>query len=81
MTRCINLTPFILLTLIISLLACGSRSHLTYYHDPDMDFAAIRTVAVLPFEKKKSAKGSDTVVKATRAKNSHSMPPLEDIDL
>ena len=50
MTRCMNLKHLVLLPLIISLLACGSRSHLTCYHDPDMDFASIRTVAVLPFE-------------------------------
>jgi len=50
MTKCMHRRYLILLPLIISLLACGSRSHLTYYHDPDMDFAAIRTVAVLPFE-------------------------------
>jgi hypothetical protein len=50
MTRWINLTHLILLPVIISLLACGPRSHLPYHHDPDMDFASIRTVAVLPFE-------------------------------
>ena len=36
--------------LLIFLAACSSRSSLTYYHDPNMDFAAIRAVAVMPFE-------------------------------
>lgn len=40
----------ILPVLIISLLACGPSSRLTYYHDPDMDFASVRTVAIMPFE-------------------------------
>lgn len=38
------------LLLLIHLSACGPRSSLSYYHDPDMDFGALRTVAVMPFE-------------------------------
>jgi hypothetical protein len=36
--------------LIITLFACGPSSSLTYFHDPDMDFGSVRTVAVMPFE-------------------------------
>jgi hypothetical protein len=45
-----NLKKSIWLLLLIYLSACGPRSSLTYYHDPDMDFGALRTVAVMPFE-------------------------------
>lgn len=45
-----NLKKFILSLLLISLAACATRSTLTYYHDPNMDFAALRTIAVMPFE-------------------------------
>lgn len=41
---------FIFPLLIISLLACSAGQRLTSYHDPDMDFSALRTVAVMPFE-------------------------------
>ena len=40
----------ILPVLIISSVSCGPRSSLTVYHDPSMDFAALQTVAVMPFE-------------------------------
>jgi hypothetical protein len=43
-----SLKKFILSSLILALLACGP-SRLTYFHDPDMDFGALRTVAVMPF--------------------------------
>jgi len=36
--------------LIVFLLGCAPGSTLTYYHDPSMDFAAVRSVAVMPFE-------------------------------
>jgi hypothetical protein len=36
--------------LLFCLAGCGPRSSLTYHHDPDMDFGAVRTVAVMPFE-------------------------------
>ncbi len=44
-----NLKKLIVSSLIISVVACAPGSSLTYFHDPDMDFAAIRTVAVMPF--------------------------------
>jgi hypothetical protein len=43
------LKTFFFSSLIISLLACGPPP-LTYYHDPDMDFGALRIVAVMPFQ-------------------------------
>ena len=39
---------FILSLILISLTACATTD--TSYHDPNMDFAAIKTVAVMPFE-------------------------------
>jgi len=44
-----SVEKFILSLLLILFVGCGSRSSLTYFHDPSMDFAAIRTVAVMPF--------------------------------
>ena len=46
----LDLKTVILPLVIITLLACGPSSRLTYYHDPSMDFGALRTVAVMPFE-------------------------------
>jgi hypothetical protein len=34
---------------LVSLVACGTSGAPTYFHDPNMDFAALRTIAVLPF--------------------------------
>jgi hypothetical protein len=45
-----TLNKLFLSALIILLVACAPGSSLTYYHDPSMDFAAIRSVAVMPFE-------------------------------
>ena len=53
MIRVANLANFnklVLFALVIFLFACAPGSSLTYYHDPQMDFAAIRSVAVMPFE-------------------------------
>ena len=51
LTDTASVEKFILsLLLIIFLVGCGPRSSLTYFHDPSMDFAAIRTVAVMPFQ-------------------------------
>ena len=52
MIRVANLANFkklVLSSLIIFLFACAPGSSLTYYHDPQMDFAAVRSVAVMPF--------------------------------
>ena len=43
----IKLKKIILLLIIATLAACAASN--TNYHDPDMDFSALRTVAVLPF--------------------------------
>lgn len=53
MIRVANLANFkklVLSSLIIFLFACAPGSSLTYYHDPQMDFAAVRSVAVMPFK-------------------------------
>ena len=36
--------------LLFALTACASKTPITNYHDPDMDFASVRTIAVMPFE-------------------------------
>ncbi len=46
----VNLKKFIMSFLLASLAACGPRVTPTGFHDPDMDFAALRTIAVMPFE-------------------------------
>jgi len=45
-----NLDKYILALLLGFLAACGTFDSLTYFHDPQMDFAAVRTIAVMPFE-------------------------------
>jgi len=45
-----NLKKLVVSSMIVFLLGCAPGSSLTYYHDPQMDFAAIRSVAVMPFE-------------------------------
>ena len=45
-----DLKNLIFSSLVIFLAACAPGSSLTYYRDPQMDFAAIRSVAVMPFE-------------------------------
>ena len=34
---------------IVSLVACSTYSSSDSFHDPEMDFAALRTIAVMPF--------------------------------
>jgi hypothetical protein len=53
MIRVINLASFkklAVLAIIVFLFGCAPGSSLTYFHDPSMDFAAVRSVAVMPFE-------------------------------
>lgn len=46
-----NIMKIVILFILMSFHAsCGTPAGTTSYHDPSMDFAAIRTVAVLPFE-------------------------------
>jgi hypothetical protein len=44
-----NLKKIILSLLLASLAACASSSETSSFHDPEMDFAALRSVAVMPF--------------------------------
>ncbi len=47
---CKDIKKFIVTLLLLSLTACaGSSSSSSSYHDPNMDFAALRTIAVMPF--------------------------------
>jgi hypothetical protein len=50
MIRFADLKYIIFSSLIIFLFGCAPASTFTYYHDPNMDFAAIRSVAVMPFQ-------------------------------
>ncbi len=45
-----NLKKLVVSSIIVFLLGCAPSSSLTYYHEPNMDFAAVRSVAVMPFE-------------------------------
>lgn len=53
--------------LLVSFASCGARAGLSNYHDPAMDFAAVRTVAVLPFENLTSDKMAGERVRDTFA--------------
>jgi len=46
----LKIERFVLFLLFASFVACGPRVVPTNFHDPEMDFAALRTVAVMPFE-------------------------------
>jgi len=45
----LNIKSVILALLLFNLVACAGSNRATNYRDPDMDFAALRTVAVMPF--------------------------------
>jgi hypothetical protein len=45
----IKLRTWLLCFILVSLMACATASIPENYHDPEMDFAALRTVAVMPF--------------------------------
>jgi len=49
MTKPENILKFYLPLLLVFMTSCGPRAASTNFHDPEMDFAAVRTVAVLPF--------------------------------
>ena len=44
-----NILKFCLPLLLLFMAGCGPRPVPTTFHDPEMDFAAVRIVAVLPF--------------------------------
>jgi hypothetical protein len=46
----LKIERFVLFLLFASFVACGPQAIPTNFHDPEMDFAALRTVAVMPFE-------------------------------
>ncbi|UCG14186.1 MAG: DUF799 family lipoprotein [Deltaproteobacteria bacterium] len=46
----LKIDRFVLFLLLASSAACGPPAIPTNFHDPEMDFAALRTVAVMPFE-------------------------------
>jgi len=53
MIRMINVAKpkkLVVSLIIVFLLGCAPGSSLTYFHDPNMDFAAVRSVAVMPFQ-------------------------------
>jgi hypothetical protein len=53
MNRVISVAKFkkvVVSAIVVFLLGCAPASSLTYFHDPNMDFAAVRSVAVMPFE-------------------------------
>ena len=47
--KTIKLKKLVLLLILIPLSGCVAPTVVDIYHDPDMDFAAVRSVAVLPF--------------------------------
>jgi hypothetical protein len=49
MTKPGNIVRIYLCLLLVFIASCSPRGIPTDYHDPEMDFAAVRTVAVLPF--------------------------------
>ena len=63
----VKLKNFIVLSLLASLAACGARGLIVDYHDPEMDFAALRTVAVMPFDNLTSNRDAAERVRTTFA--------------
>ncbi len=47
--KLLNFKKIILALLLFSLTGCAGFSSSSSYHDPNMDFAALRTIAVMPF--------------------------------
>lgn len=45
----LNIKRLILALLFLNLIACATSTRTSNYRDPEMDFAALRTVAVMPF--------------------------------
>ena len=46
----LDIKKFMFTLLLFVLTACASSTSMTNYRDPDMDFSALRTIAVMPFE-------------------------------
>ena len=52
MNRCrnhIHPEAYILLFILVAMVACATSGISENYHDPEMDFSALRTLAVMPF--------------------------------
>lgn len=47
--KLLNFKKIILALLLLSLTACAGSTSSSSYHDPNMDFAALRVIAVMPF--------------------------------
>jgi hypothetical protein len=76
----INARTYILLLTLLSLVACATSSIPDNYHDPDMDFAALRTIAVMPFgnltrDKQAGARVRDTFMTALLSTGVVYVPP------
>ena len=50
LTKVPRISVFFLILLLLSLTACSAPKFYSNYHDPSMDFAALRAIAVMPFE-------------------------------
>jgi hypothetical protein len=61
----VSFKKLILALLFIALAGCTGRSTSGSYHDPDVDFAALRTIAVMPFENYTNDKMADERVRDT----------------
>lgn len=73
-----------LLLFLFLVSACATSPSPTTYHDPDMDFAALRTVAVMPFEnlandRQASERARDTFVNNLLATSSLYVIPIGEV--
>ena len=50
LTKIPRISVFFLILLLLSFTACSAPKFYSNYHDPSMDFAALRAIAVMPFE-------------------------------
>ena len=46
----LHFEAYILLFILVAMVACTTSGISENYHDPEMDFSALRTIAVMPFE-------------------------------
>jgi hypothetical protein len=56
---------YILLFMLVAMVACTSSGISENYHDPEMDFAAVRTIAVMPFANLSNDKEAGQIVRDT----------------
>jgi hypothetical protein len=72
----IGLKKFVLAMLFVFLAACAGPPESATFHDPDMDFAALQAVAVMPFENLTRDKLAAQRVRDTFMNNLLSTSPL-----